>query len=75
MEQEQALEEKQEPVYEQAEQEIAPQAPITGISIRTVALLLLVTLVFGLVSGCLLGSRAGSSAPVTRRLSRPNRPI
>jgi len=58
---EQALEEKQEPVNELIEQEIAPKAPITGISIRSVALLLLVTLVFGLVSGYLLGSRDTAS--------------
>ncbi len=57
---------EQEPVNELIEQEMAPKAPITEISIRSVALLLLVTLVFGLVSGYLLGIRGTSSGVATR---------
>lgn len=60
-EQEQALEGKQGSVYEQVGQEIAPRAPITGINTRSVALLLLFILMFGLVSGYLLGSRSAGN--------------
>ena len=64
---------EQAPVYEQVEQEITPQAPITGMSIRTVALLLLATLMLGLVSGYLLGSSGASSRAASNPTAVPSK--
>ncbi len=73
MEQEHAREEELKPVHERVEQEIAPKAPITGINIRSVAILLLITLVFGLASGYLLGRKGALSSVARNLMSVPSK--